>query len=69
MKIIPGTEKLVRYPFLGESSEKGLLSFGRLGDAYKADDASESRLRSVGYIVVKRGTSYIYVRKEKQEVA
>ena len=65
--VLPGSEKLRRYPHHPASAEEslGILIYGTSRDGtrkvYKIGDDEYGRAERLGYRVVRVGRSYIYV--------
>ena len=63
--VLPGTEKMLRYPTIRGASERGIEVYGRLvigqDKTYKIGRTEAHRVENLGYRVLKTGASYIYV--------
>ena len=67
MAILPGTEGMIRYPWIRGSAGKGIKHYGRYWvldrHTYKIGLDQLERVGRLGYHAVKVGTGYAYVHK------
>lgn len=70
MGIVPGSENMKEFPDIEGSTSMGIYHWGRLtvqgvAGCLKVGRSQVARLKTIGYEVVKTGTHYAYVKKEK----